>query len=637
MIRYLFDIETDGLMPDVSVMHCAVITDVDTKEEIRFGPDKHNQFLAKLDQADVIIGHNIIGYDIPVLFYLFGWKMREDVTATDTLVMSRFYNANGRMHSKCPAKVWDEHNQKEKNVGPHTLMNLGYFAGVYKGDFGEEADWKVYSQAMMDYCADDVRCNIAVFYMLERALRFHSFVSIQNEMNCARIIAKQMANGWVYDLKRGRELEAEMAERILLIEKEVLKTFKPLPTLRKVVQPRVKMSDMSLSVVGLKFFPESDGPIGDLMPLPEWRRCPDTNDVIYLSGSFSRIDYKPFALSSRKQIAQQLLYLGWKPYRHTDKGNIIVDDVTFQEVKDDFPEAELLADYFLISKKLSMVKSWNEKCNEETGRIHGYVNTLGAATTRMSHSGPNLAQVPSVTCDSDGHLIYGFDGAFGADCRALFTVAKGRKLVGVDASGLELRVLAHYMNDPVYIATILNGDIHTYNQKAAGLSTRDSAKTFIYSFLYGAGAELLGKNGGGDEKLGRKLKKQLLKSIPALAGLIKAVGKACDENGKLKSIDGRYIPCKESYKSLNFLLQSAGSTVVKVAMQICFDECDKRGLDVELNGTIHDEWQTSVADKDVEEYAELCVWSIQEAGRVLGTRIPMDGEAKIGNNWAETH
>ena len=113
MIRYTFDIETDGLMPDVSVMHCAVITDVDTKEEFRFGPDKHNQFLAKLDQADVLIGHNIIGYDIPVLFYLFGWKMREDVIVFDTLIMSRLYNANGRMHSKCPTTVWDEHNQKE--------------------------------------------------------------------------------------------------------------------------------------------------------------------------------------------------------------------------------------------------------------------------------------------------------------------------------------------------------------------------------------------------------------------------------------------------------------------------------------------------------------------------------------------
>lgn len=530
------------------------------------------------------------------------------------------------MHPKCPQTVWDEHNQKNKIIGPHSLMNLGFFAGVHKSSFGSDSSWDTFSEEMLEYCAQDVRTNIAVYNMLLKETLGFTDYCVQLEMDVARYIAQQELNGWVFDVKRARMLECDLALKVRELEEQVTKTFKPLPKFDKEVQPRIK-ADGSLSSVGLKFLEDYE----TLIPVPDSIDGP--LGIEYTSGAFSRIDWPEFNLGSRQQIAEQLLYRGWKPTEFTEKGSIIINEAVLADLE--YPEAKLLSDYFLVSKKQSMVESWIESWNEDDGRIHGYVNSLGAATRRMTHSKPNLAQVPAAKSNKEG-LIWGFEGGYGADCRALFTVPAGYTLVGCDASGLELRMLAHYMNDPAYTDLILNGDIHTANQLAAGLATRNQAKTFIYAFLYGAGDEKIGSIVGGSAKEGKKLKKAFLDNTPALKNLREQVLLAA-ERGWIRSIDGGKIRIKSAHAALNYLLQSAGAILMKVALRSLISDALAEGLDFKMVGNIHDEFQAEVKDEHVARYKELCENCFIKAGEELGFRIKIQGEAKSGKNWAETH
>ena len=266
-----------------------------------------------------------------------------------------------------------------------------------------------------------------------------------------RIISKQIKNGWLLDQEKAFGLLAKLKERKFDLEDEVHEKFKPLPTFIKEITPKVK-KDGTYSVVGLKFLGE------------QW-----TTAV----APFSRLDYPEFNLGSRQQIGRYLKYYGWVPETFTEKGQPIVDEGVLNKVKG-IPEAELIGEYLMVQKRIAQIQSWVDAV-KDNGRVHGYVNSNGAVTGRMTHSKPNMGQVPAVY------------SPYGRECREVWTVPSGYKLVGMDASGLELRMLAHYMNDGGYTNEILTGDIHTANQLAAGLATRDQAKTFIYAFLYGGG------------------------------------------------------------------------------------------------------------------------------------------------------
>lgn len=620
-----FDIEANGLLDSVTQIHCAVVENITTGEVEYYRPSEIESLTDSLAEATTLVGHNIIGYDLPVLKKLLGFEYQGKIL--DTLVMSRLGNTNRPMHPHCPTSVWDEHNQKNKQVGPHTLMNLGYYAGAKKGDFGAEAGWETYSEAMLDYCEQDVAVNVMIYHYLLKELRGFSDYAIQLEMDIAGYIAQQQVNGWYFDIRRAYNLDADLQEKIRELEDEVHKTFKPLAKAGKLIQPRVK-KDGTVSSVGLKFLQGWES----LIPVP------DSNEgefgIEYLSGSFTRIDWPEFNLGSRQQIVEQLLHRGWKPNKFTEKGTPMVDEQVLEGLKNKFSEASLLADYFMVSKRQSMVASWIEKYDEDTGRIHGYVNSLGAVTGRMTHSSPNLAQVPATKVDSEGHPIWGFEGGYGADCRALFTVPSGYKQVGCDASGLELRCLAHYMNDSDYTELILHGDIHTANQKAAGLAARNQAKTFIYAFLYGAGDAKIGSIVGGSSKAGKELKKKFLDNTPALKALREGVLKAA-ERGWLKGIDGRKVRVRSAHAALNSLLQSCGAIIMKVWLRQVIQRAE--GLDFKAVGNIHDEGQFEVALKDVQAFCKICEESMIAAGEELKTRIKIEGEAMVGDNWSDTH
>ena len=288
-----------------------------------------------------------------------------------------------------------------------------------------------------------------------------------------------------------------------------------------------------------------------------------------------------------------------------------MDETTLAELSH-IPEAGLVLEYLTLSKRLGMLRSWIDAVADD-GRIHGRVNTCGAITNRMTHSKPNLAQIPS-----------------DKEYRECFTVPEGYKLVGVDASGLELRMLAHYMKDEKYTDLILNGDIHTYNQKAAGLATRDQAKTFIYAFLYGAGNEKIGQIAGGGERKGGQLKKAFLSSTPALAKLIDKVQEVAGKDGVLPGLDGRKIHVRSQHAALNTLLQSAGAIVMKYALVIASKKLDNMGLPYRLVAQVHDEFQIEVPEDYADRVGVVFRNAIKQAGVDLNMRCPLAGATNSG-------
>lgn len=618
----VFDTETDGFLNNMTKMHCATVINVLTKDELSTQDPK--LLMATLDTFDVLAGHNIIGFDLPMLKKYYGWSPRADVIIIDTLWLSRMYYPDME--------------------GGHSLGSWGVRLGNAKteyypvldpeqphynpdADVKKDSGWvgSVWTQTMQEYCDQDVRLNVDVFDKLLLLLMKFSWQSIECEMKTAMLIQRQMEHGFVFNKKAAELLHAKLVERIIELEDIVHSTFKPLPKLVREVQPKVK-KDGTVSSVGLKGLGDD---WEELIVTPEYTD-EFGKDRLYTSGSFSLIEWPTFSLGSRQQIAERLTRAGYKLTKVTEKGTPIVDDVVLQEAADaGIAEAKPLAEYFLIQKREAMVKDWIAKAewHEDQGvwRIHGYVNSMGANSHRMTHSSPNMAQVPAA------------GSPYGPECRSLFGVRKGYKLVGCDASGLELRTLAHYMGDLEYIKTLLTGDIHTANQLAAGLPTRNNAKTFIYAFLYGAGDSKIGSIVGGGAKEGKKLKEAFLERTPALKKLREGVLTAAKNRGWLKGFDGRILRVRSPHSALNTLLQGMGAIVMKYWLIEVARVADEEGIDWNPQANVHDEGQFEVLEEHVERFMEICVKAFLTISSELGSKCLLEGEAKVGNNWFETH
>ena len=576
MKQIVFDIEANGLNPDT--VWCIIAYEREAKEYIEWSGDALPNFKDWVKEQDEleVIGHNIIGYDIPVLERLLKVDFSK-CKVTDTLVMSRL--------------------AEPSRLGGHGLENWGQLLHQPKG---EHSDWLNFSQDMVEYCKQDVRVNELVYQRLLRDLRDFGTESLVLEGQVQRIISKQIENGWLLNQRAAFNLLGELKEKKFDLEDKVHEKFKPLPTFVKEITPKVK-KDGTYSVVGLKF-------LGD-----QWEIA---------VAPFSRLDYPEFNLGSRQQIGRYLKYFGWQPETFTDKGQPIVDEGVLSKVKG-IPEAELIGEYLMIQKRIAQVQSWLDAVKDD-GRVHGYVNANGAVTGRMTHSSPNMGQVPA------GYSPYG------KECRAVWVVPDGYKLVGMDASGLELRMLAHYMNDKDYTNEILTGDIHTANQLAAGLDTRSQAKTFIYAFLYGAGDAKIGSIVGGTARDGRRLKAKFLKNTPALGALRERVVVAAGR-GFVFGLDRRKVSIRSKHAALNSLLQSAGAIIMKKALCILDEYATLHKINYKIIGNIHDEIQTEVATKDAERFGRLATASIEAAGLHYKLNCPLAGEYQIGDNWSETH
>jgi DNA polymerase I-like protein with 3'-5' exonuclease and polymerase domains len=573
--KIIFDIEADGLTPNN--VWCIVAKELNGTSHT-FDNTQIEEGIKFLQEADTLIGHNIIGYDIPVLEKLYDAKFNCKIE--DTLVMSRLFN---------PVRE-----------NGHSLKAWGWRVGCLKQEQPEDFD--SYTPEMLEYCIQDVKLNEAVYNYLIKEGKIFSKECIDLEHRVAKIMKEQEKTGFFFNTQQAMELLAELKAKQLAVEDEVHNTFKPKLVDDKLVTPYVR-KDGELSKRGL-----TD---------EEYHNCIKTQSV----EPFMRQKLVDFNLGSRKQIGEYLIDFGWVPKKFTPTGQPIVDEGTLKKIEH-IREAKLIADFLLYQKRIAQVTSWIDELKDD--RVHGSVIPNGTITGRMTHRNPNMAQVPNA------------GSPYGKECRSCWTIPDGYKLVGIDASGLELRMLAHYMDDSDYIEEVINGDIHTTNQNLAGLKTRDQAKTFIYALVYGAGDAKIGSVAGGGLKKGKELKQTFFKNLPSLRTLKDKVQKA-SERGFLKGLDGRKIYVRSQHAALNTLLQGGGAIVMKKAMCILQELINLNALDAKFVANIHDEWQIQVKESQAEFVGQLGVEAIEKASEHFNMRCPLTGEDKIGENWYETH
>ena len=575
-MRLIFDIETDDL--NATKIWCIVAQDIDTNKIYKFPPDKLEEGYKFLQSAEQLIGHNVLGFDIPMVEKFGNIKLTDNVV--DTLVLSRLFNPT--------------------REGGHSLDNWGYRLSYRKIEF---EDYQNYSTEMLNYCVRDVQLNTLVYKRLQIESKGFSKESVDLEHQVAKIMNQQEINGFSFDSKSATLLLAQLRERLQSVEDEVHKTFKPRWVDDRIVKPYIK-KDGSLSKRGL-----TDD---------EYNTCLTNNDF----EPFMRRKLEPFNLGSRKQIGENLIEMGWKPERFTPTNQPIVDEKTLSQITH-IHEAGLIAEFLLLQKRIAQIDSWIEAVSEDN-RVHGFVIPNGTITGRMTHRNPNMAQVPSLA------------SPYGEECRACWVVDEGYKLVGIDASGLEIRMLAHYMNDEEFINEIINGDVHSSNQKLAGLKSRNQAKTFIYALMYGAGDEKLGKVVGGNKADGSRIRKHFFANKPSFKSLRDRVQRAATKK-YLKGLDGRKIYIRNAHASLNSLLQGAGAIVMKQALTLADKWATCNNIDYKFVANIHDEWQVEVKEEYADFFGDMAVKSIIESGKHFNLRCPLDGEYKVGGNWSETH
>jgi len=556
--QVVFDIETTMTADKI---WCIVCKHGDTYYQFR--EDKLHRFEEFIKQSEEVIGHNIIGFDIPVVNKIFGYDLFKNCKVTDTLVMSRVLNP--------------------MIEGGHSLKNWGMKLGQKKIPF-EQFDF--FTEDMLKYCRNDVEVTERLYkFLINKTKDFGQ--SIELEHKVATIIQKQHEKGFKLDIINAYELQCQFQEDMNDLTSKVRETFPPLKE-------------------ETTFIPKSNN-----------------KSRGYVKGvPFIKVKYKEFNLGSRQQIAERLVLLGWKPKKKTEKGHTIVDEKVLSGITN-IPEAKLINRFLMLQKRIAQVSSWIEAVKED-GRVHGRVITNGTITGRMSHQSPNMAQIPAVY------------SPYGKECRALWVVNKGYKLVGVDASGLELRMLAHYMNDKDYIHEVVNGDIHTTNQIAAGLGSRDESKTFIYAFIYGAGSKKIGSIIGGSERDGERIKEKFLRATPSLRSLREKVERIASRRW-VRGLDQRKIIIRYPHAALNTLLQGAGATVMKYALTLLEEYVSINKIKAYPVVNVHDEFQYEVEESKTEQFGKLAVQSIIEAGKQLNIRCPLNAKYKVGNNWSETH
>lgn len=567
------DIETNGLLQDVSKFWVGVTYCIETKNIEVFYTAQ--EYVDHLKTADLLVFHNGVGYDLPALEILTGEYV--NVPIVDTLLYAKliYYNKD---------RDWS-----------HSLDAYGKRLGEYKGSYN---DWSKYTKEMEEYCIQDVKVTTKLYSHLKRKGTWLPKTALQLEQDVQKIITQQYINGWLFDIEAAKKLHIELLSERDKAEEELFKTFTP------------------------KFLPEGK----TKTPKRPFKRLGVTT-----VGEHQPIKLLQFNPSSGKHIVWWVeSVLGKQKWVLTEKGNPKTDADTLKEMFSEEKFLKPLLHYLEVNKLLGQLaegdKAWLRLVRNDN-RIHGSADILGAVTGRFTHSNPNIAQVPAV------------DAFKGEEARALFTVPKGYKLVGADASGLELRTLSHYLSwydGGAYGRQLLEGDIHTSNQMAAGLPTRNNAKTFIYGFLYGAGDAKIGLIVGGSSKEGANLKKKFLAKTKGLAGLVKDVKKAAKKKW-LRGLSGRRLFVRSPHSALNTLLQSAGAYYMKYLLVEADKMIKEKEYDARFVGNIHDEFQVEVNEEQAEDFARDLESLFIKVGEKIGMNIKMEGEAKIGRNWRETH
>ena len=565
-MRYIFDIETNGFLNVCDTVHCIVLKNIDTGEILT---PSNQEAVKLLENAELLIGHNIIKFDIPVLEKLLSVTFRCKIF--DTLVGTRL------LFSDIKEKDFSIKDFPKDCIGRHSLKAWGNRIGEYKEQI--TTDWQTFTPEMLDYCIQDTEVTYKLYKVIEE--KGYSQEALDLEHDVASLIFKQEQYGFTFNREKAEALSVKLKARQAELAEELQGVFEPI--------------------------------VAERWSTKTGKRLKDSVTV--------------FNPSSRHHVAQRLKdKYGWDAKEFTSDGKAKLDDSILSKLP--YPEAKILCEHFLLNKRIAQIANGSQAWlkHERNGKIHGTCNTNSCVTSRASHSYPNLGQVPSTSAP------------FGKECRELFTVPEGKRLVGVDVSSLEVMMLCHYMSkfdNGAYTKVALEGDIHTETQKLAGLDSRDLAKRFYYCFLYGGSVKKIAEVINKPFKEAGKIKKRFLNNLPALHKLIEGVQSAA-ERGYLNGLDKRQIKVRNSYSALNTLLQSAGAILCKRWL-VEFNKEIKKFKNAQQVVWVHDEIQVECEEKDADEIGRIAVECIKRAGEHFNLRVPLTGEYKISTNWSGTH
>ena len=650
MTSYTFDIETDGLIPELTHIKCLSMMDNVTQEEYRYTDDGFysdvytgeltdvetdrtgniEDGLTRLTNADEIAGHNIVGFDIPAIQKIYP-EFKPKGKIFDTVISSRLMYTDIADRDAISQRKGKYVLDKAYKFRPHCLAAWGIrLGGEKKGDFiptdfGHTWNEYPFSKECDDYCMQDVRTNRDVYLHMSKRINDGWTEAFELETQVCAILQRQEAHGWLYNVAAAEKLCAELMCEKLELEESLQSVFKPWMARDKEFTPKRNNAKKG-----------------------------------YIAGvTITKMKLVSFNPGSRDHIASRLKELyDWHPEKFTPSGKAQVDESVLNELP--WPEAKACAAYFTVNKKLAQIgegKAATLKKVGKDGRMHGRVTHNGAITGRMSHSGPNVAQT-----DTDPRV------------RSLYIVPEDKKLLGIDADGIEGRCLAHYLgrfDKGAYTDVILKGskklgtDLHSLNRDNVGLSSRNNAKTIFYAWMYGAGDPKLGLTvyndwpadkqtrfnslySGRDRvarlaMLGRKARTALVSGIAGMNKLIRQAKSKATSPGYVKGLDLRRVYTRSQHAALNTLLQSAGAIIMKKALVILDQSLQDAGyvagVDYEFVGNIHDEMQLEITNvkSDQEKIGKLAEQSIADAGDYYELRCPMSGTYSIGDNWSETH
>lgn len=617
---WVIDIEADSLNP--TKIWCIVVKNIGTKDVRRFTSDPIHKwgdslssfldwYISLGDSETRWVGHNATSYDVPVLNRLLGTNILLG-HIVDTLVLSYLYD---------PKMSWaDGYTGKH---GPHSLDQWGHRLGLPKGN---HTDFSQFSDEMLKYCEQDVEITCELFLKLTSRMKSKGFSekSCELEHEIRTVLDEQQHNGFFFDIPRAEGLLTKFRDECASLAEPIQKLFPSKLVLVKELQYKTKADGTPYKVVSAA--------------------RDRYDDVQRVGDTLLCSDYREFNLRSPAQRYQKLLELGWDPENmgakrtKTGKSWQVDEDAlnTFSGLcpPENKEAVQALANWIVLDGRCNMLTTWLEAVDRTDSCIHGTVFTCGARSRRMTHSNPNTANVPKAS----KKVKYGYE------CRSLWTARPGRVLVGYDASSLEMMMFCHYLNNPEVTKLYIEGKPHQKNADAWaanpwGLSVSyDQAKTGFYAGLYGAWDPKLGASiyKGGTKEMGEWARKKLYEITPGLPDVIERLEKEWDKTGGLiRTIDGGFVRCPKKSSLLNYACQSAGGIVMKQTSVLISRQA--RHLDHLKVGDIHDEGQHDVLPEQAQEFGEIAIQCLQEAGMLLNLNVPLTGDFKIGATWADTH
>ena len=588
-MKLILDIETNGFLDVLDKIHCMVFRDVDTQKVYSYNPDQINEGLNLLKKATLIIGHSVMGFDLPAIEKVTGYKYEGEIL--DTLLCSRLIWSN---------MVEVDYIKKDlppKLIGKHSIESWGYRLGLRKGDFAQTATFDVWTQDMQDYCERDVEVTYLLYKQIEK--KNYSEKAIKLEHDFAHWIIKQEQGGVDFDETTAQSLFLSLTKQRLEIEQKLSAVF----------------GSWNKSI-GFKTYKRDNKKRGIVAGVP-----------------VEQFRTEIFNPNSRDHIADRLKTLGWKPKSFTATGKPEVNEKVLKSLH--YDEAKLISEHLLIQKRLGQLSEGEQaylKLITKEKKIHGKVITNGAVTGRCTHFNPNLAQVVAK------------GSKYGTEMRSLFIAPTNMVMCGIDFSGLELRVLASYLcnyDKGDFAKTLLEADIHSKNQQILGLETRAKAKTFIYAYIYSAGNERISEILEVSVSEAKRIRETFERALPALRNLKNAVAVKYRNQKWIYGLDKRKLMCRAEYSSLNTLIQSAGALLVKAGTVIVNNDLQQAGFvwgkDYRMVLHVHDEMQFVVHKDKIEEFKNIASGLFNKTKDYFGFKCELAGEIKVGSNWSETH